>query len=306
MRVVFMGTPDFAVPTLERLIKEHEVVGVFTQPDKPKGRGYELSPSDVKICALRRGIPIFQPETLKNGEAMPVLSKLKPDVIVVAAYGVLLKSDVLNFPKYGCINAHASILPKYRGAAPIQRAILNGEEYTGVTAMKMDEGLDTGDIISTKKLKINENETSGELFLRLALLAADVISEVLVSLEKGKMYTVKQDDSKSTYAQMLSKSECPIDWRRPALEIHNKIRGLSPWPTAQTLMGEKVFKIHLSHLTEKKSDLEPGSIITGKNEMFVVCGDGRVLELITVQPYGSKKMSVPDYLRGHKPEGVFD
>lgn len=309
MRIVFMGTPDFAVPILLRLIEDgHDVVGVFTQPDKPKGRKLELTPSEVKVCALSKGIPVFQPTSLKNGEAVPILNDLKPDIIIVAAYGMLLKEDVLNFPKYGCINAHGSILPKYRGAAPIQWAVIDGEKETGVTAMKMDKGLDTGDMLLTKKLVIGENETSGEVFDRLSVLAADVISEVVIMAEKGELHPIPQDDSKSTYARMLSKSDCPLDFSKPAQEVHNKIRGLSPWPVAQTSLGGEVFRIHLSQLTDRKAALgtKPGTIITDKNDMYVSCKDGNLLKLVTVQPKGSKKMSASDYLRGHNPGTSFD
>lgn len=309
MRVVFMGTPDFAVPTLLRLISDgHEVVGVFTQPDKPKGRKLELTPSEVKVCALENGIPVFQPKSLKNGEAIPILNELKPEVIVVAAYGMLLREDVLSFPRYGCINAHGSILPKYRGAAPIQWAVIDGEKETGVTAMQMDKGLDTGDMLLTKTLEIGEDETSGELFDRLSFLAADVISEVLVLAEKGELNPVSQDDSESSYARMLSKDDCPIDFSEPASVIHNKIRGLSPWPVAQAQLSGEAFKIHLSSLTDKKvsEDTKPGTIITDKNDMYVSCGDKRLLKLVTVQPKGSKRMSAGDYLRGHKPGASFD
>lgn len=300
MRVVFMGTPDFAVPTLERLIEEHEVLGVFTQPDKPKGRGYELTPSDVKVCALENGIKVYQPSSLKNGEAMPILSELEPDVIVVAAFGMLLPKAVLDFPKYGCINAHGSILPKYRGAAPIQWSVLDGEKETGVSAMQMNAGLDSGDILLIKKVAIGENETSGELFDRLAVLAADVVSETLVLAQRGELHPIPQDDELSTYARMLSKGDCPIDWNKSSYEIHNLIRGLSPWPVAQTAMDGKLFKIHESRLTDLTSSEVPGTVIAGKSDMFVVCGDGKQLELKTVQLQGSKKMPIADFMRGHK------
>ncbi len=301
MKIVFMGTPDFAVPTLERLIEKHEVLGVFTQPDKPKGRHMTLTPSDVKVCAEKFNIPVYQPESLKHGEAMPILEELQPDVIVVAAYGQILKEDVLNFPKYGCINAHGSLLPKYRGAAPIQRAVIDGEQYAGVTAMQMDVGLDTGDMLLAKSVEIGENETAGELFDRLAALAADVIEETLDNIDN--LVPVKQDDNLSTYASMLSKAECPIDWTKDAKVIHKQICGLNPWPSAQTTLGTDVFKIHMSHLTEKTSDKAPGTIIDGK---YVVCGDGKVLELVEIQATGAKRMNIKDYLLGHKLEGVFD
>ena len=302
MRIVFMGTPDFAVPTLERLIEKHQVVGVFTQPDKPKGRHMTLTPSDVKVCATNHNIPVFQPESLKHGEAMPILEDLKPDVIVVAAYGQILKNDVLEFPKYGCINAHGSILPKYRGAAPIQRAVIDGEAEAGVTSMQMGEGLDTGDMLIIKKVKIGENETAGELFDRLATLAADVIEETLDDIEN--ITPIKQDDSLSTYAKMLSKDECPIDWSKDAQTIHNQIRGLNPWPTATTVNNSVIFKVHMSHLTGKETDKTPGTITVDNGRLFVATGD-KELEIIEIQPQGGKRMPVADYLRGHTLEGVF-
>lgn len=301
MKIVFMGTPDFAVPTLKRLAEKHEVLGVFTQPDKPRGRHMTLTPSDVKVVAEKLNIPVYQPESLKHGEAMPILEELRPDVIVVAAYGQILKEDVLNFPKYGCINAHGSLLPKYRGAAPIQRAVLDGEKYAGVTAMQMDVGLDTGDMLLAKSVEIGENETAGELFDRLAILAADVIEETLDNIDN--LEPKPQDDAESSYAKMLSKAECPIDWNKPAFNIHKQICGLNPWPSAQTTLGTEEIKIHMSHMTDKTSDKLPGTIIDGK---FVVCGDGKLLELIEVQARASKRMNIKDYLLGHKLEGVFD
>ena len=307
MKIVFMGTPDFAVPSLLRLIEDgHEVLGVFTQPDKPKGRGYILTPPPVKECALQHGIPVFQPESVKNGEAMPILSDLNPEIIVVAAFGMLLKSDILNFPKYGCINVHGSLLPKYRGAAPIQRAVIDGEEYSGVTIMQMGVGLDTGDMLLKKEVKIGENETAGELFDRLAEIGAEALSEALRLIEKGELKPVPQDESLSTYAKMLSKAECPINWNDSAQTIHNKIRGLSPWPVATTNYGEDVIKLHGSLMTDKKTGATPGSILVEKNNLYVACGDGKLLEITVLQAPGAKRMNTADFLRGHKMEGVFD
>ena len=303
MRIVFMGTPDFAVPILERLIEKHEVVGVFTQPDKPKGRHMTLTPPEAKVCALEHNIPVFQPESLKHGEAMPILEELKPEVIVVAAYGQILKSDVLDFPPKGCINAHGSILPKYRGAAPIQWAILDDEKYAGVTAMKMGEGLDTGDMLLTKTVEIGENETAGELFDRLAVLAADVIEETLENLDN--ITPVPQDDEKSTYARMLKKEDCPIDWSKSQREIHKKICGLNPWPTATANLNDETIKIHMSHLTENKSEKAAGTIRIDKNKLFVTCGDKTELEIIEIQPQNGKRMAVKDFLLGHTLEGNF-
>lgn len=304
MKIVFMGTPDFAVPSLEKLIATdgYDVVGVFTQPDKPKGRGYTLTPPPVKVCAMKHSIPVYQPESLKNGEAMPILEELKPDVIVVAAFGMLLKSDVLDFPKYGCLNIHGSLLPKYRGAAPIQRAVLDGEEYSGITIMQMGAGLDTGDMLIKREVKIGENETAGELFDRLALLGADVITEALELAKNGKLNPEKQDDSKSTYASMLSKADCPVDFTKSMDEIHNQVRGLSPWPVASAKLNGEVFKLHSSLKTDRRAQngAQPGKLIAEKDSLYVVCGDGKLLQLIVVQPFGSKRMPAADYLRGHK------
>lgn len=304
LKIVFMGTPDFAVPTLERLIEKHEVLGVFTQPDKPKGRHMTLTPPEVKVCAMSHNIPVFQPSSVKHGEAMPILNELNPDVIVVAAYGQILKSDILEFPKYGCINAHGSILPKYRGAAPIQRAVLDGEVEAGVTSMMMGEGLDTGDMLVMKKVKIGENETAGELFDRLSNLAADVIEETLENIDS--ITPVPQNDEESTYAKMLSKEECPINWNKSAQEIHNQVRGLNPWPTATTTCNSVVFKIHSTLLTDRKTNDVPGTIKIEKGHIFVATGDNREIEICDLQPQGSKRMDAKSYLLGHNLEGVFE
>ena len=306
MRVVFMGTPDFAVPILERLAEKHEVAGVFTQPDKPKGRHMTLTPSDVKVKAEELNIPVFQPESLKHGEAMPILEDLKPDVIVVAAYGQILKSDVLNFPKYGCVNAHGSLLPKYRGAAPIQRAVIDGETETGITAMLMDEGLDTGDVLNVKTTEIGENETAGELFDRLAVLAADTIEETLENIEEFRKNAKKQDDEKSCYAKMLTKDECPIDWTKTAQEIHNQVRGLNPWPTATTTLDGATFKVHTTRKTDNRTTEKPGTIRTEKDRLFVATGDNKEIEITEIQPQNGKRMSAEAYLLGHTLEGVFE
>ncbi|MBO4445558.1 MAG: methionyl-tRNA formyltransferase [Clostridia bacterium] len=304
MRVVFMGTPDFAVPTLERLAEKHDVIGVFTQPDKPKGRHMTMTPSDVKVKAEELNIPVFQLESLKHGEAMPILEELKPDVIVVAAYGQILKEDVLNFPKYGCINAHGSILPKYRGAAPIQRAVIDGETETGVTAMLMNEGLDTGDILKINRTQIDPDETAGELFDRLAKLAADTIEETLDNIDELTANRMKQPEE-GIYAKMLSKADCPIDWNKTAQEIHNQIRGLNPWPTATTKYKDETIKIHKSQLTDTKSIKPAGTITAEKDRLFVATGD-RELEILEIQPQNKNRMAVKDYLLGHTLEGVFE
>lgn len=301
MKVVFMGTPDFSAAILERLVKDgHTVTGVITQADKPQGRHMVLTPPPVKVCAEQYGIPVFQPVSLKNGEAVPFLTECDPEVIVVAAYGMILRKDILEFPKYGCLNVHASLLPRWRGAAPINRVILEGETETGVTIMQMDAGLDTGDMLLKKAIPIGENETAGELFDRVAALGADLISEALVKLEAGTLAPEKQDDSLMTYAGMLSKKDSPVDWNKSAKQVHNQIRGLSPWPGASSVLNGKTMKLHASLL----SDLDTGSCLPGTlmqqgNRLFAVCGDKKAVELITVQPQGSRKMSAEDYLRGH-------
>ncbi len=305
LKIVFMGTPDFAVASLERLIaSRHEVAGVFTQPDKPKGRKHVLTAPPVKECAQANGIPVFQPASLKNGEAMPVLEELKPDVIVVAAYGMLLKSDVLHFPKYGCVNVHGSLLPKYRGAAPIQRCVIDGEKETGITTMLMDEGLDTGDMLLSESVSIGEDETAGELFDRLASLGGDVLLRTLDALEAGTVTPTPQNDAESCYAKMLSKEDSPVDWSRPAQEIHNQIRGLAPWPVASTTRDGQGLKLHASRKAPDYTDArtgaaEPGALFSEDRRLFVRCGDGKYLELTEVQPVGSRRMTAADYLLGH-------
>ena len=308
LRIIFMGTPDFAVSSLERLIAEgHEVVGVFTQPDKPKGRKHILTPPPVKECALLHHIPVYQPESLKHGEAIPILEQAQPDVIVVAAFGMLLKSDVLDFPKYGCINVHASLLPKYRGAAPINACILNGETETGVTTMQMNEGLDTGDILLSETVTIGENETAGELFDRLAVLGGTVLARTLEAIEAGTLTRTPQDDALSCYAGMLSKADSPVDWMRTAQEVHNRIRGLSPWPGALTTRDGSPLKLHRSVLAPECSDgktgcSEPGALYAEQGRLFVRCGDGNYVELLEVQPHGSRAMDTKSYLLGHPVE----
>ena len=251
MKVVYMGTPDFAVKPLEALIENgYEVVGVFTQPDKPVGRKAVLTPPPVKVVAMENNIPVFQPTTLKNGEGVKILEELKPDICIVVAYGKILPSDFLHFPQYGCINIHGSILPKYRGAAPIQRCVLDGAEYAGVTSMQMDVGLDTGDMLLVEKTKIGENETAGELFDRLAPMGAELLIKTLVALEKGEIVPQKQNDAESTYASMLDKSMSPVDFSKTAQEVHNQIRGLDPWPVALTYLEGKTLKLFGSSVSK--------------------------------------------------------
>lgn len=301
MRMVFMGTPDFAVSSLERLIADgHDIVGVFTQPDKPQGRKMKLTPPPVKQLALTHNIPVFQPDTFKNESQLALLQELDPEVIVVVAYGKLLPGYVLDLPKYGCINVHGSLLPKYRGAAPVQWMVLNGETTAGVTTMYMDRGLDTGDILLVSETEVGENETAGELFDRLAAMGADLISETINRLPEG-IERKPQDDSQSTYVSVLDKRMSVVDWSKSAQEVHNLIRGLDPWPVAVTTRGEVRLKLFQSRLTGKATSLPAGSVTEAdpKKGLFVACGDGQVLQITEIQMVGKKRMSAGDYLRGH-------
>ena len=297
MKIVFMGTPDFAVPCLEALIKSgYDVCGVFTQPDKPKGRGYALAPPPVKVTALENDIPVYQPTTLKDGEALTILNELSPDCIVVVAYGKILPKVILDLPRYGCINVHASLLPKYRGAAPIQWSVINGETETGVTTMYMDVGLDTGDMIMKKSCEIGENETAGQLHDKLSSLGAQLIVDTVKALENGSATREKQDDSQSCYSPMLDKSLCRIDWNQTAQQVHNKVRGLSPWPVAVASINGKKVKIHQ---TVKCADSgTPGEIIS-LSPLTVACGCGSVI-INELQLEGKKRMDSGSFLNGHK------
>lgn len=301
MRMVFMGTPDFAANSLERLIADgHDIVGVFTQPDKPQGRKMKLTPPPVKQLALTHNIPVFQPDTFKNESQLALLQELNPEVIVVVAYGKLLPGYVLDLPKYGCINVHGSLLPKYRGAAPVQWMVLNGETTAGVTTMYMDRGLDTGDILLVSETEVGENETAGELFDRLAAMGADLISETIKRLPEG-IERKPQDDGQSTYVSVLDKKMSVVDWSKSAQEVHNLIRGLDPWPVAVTTRGEVRLKLFQSRLTGKTTSLPAGSVTEAdpKTGLFVACGDGQVLQITEIQMVGKKRMPAGDYLRGH-------
>lgn len=298
MNVVFMGTPDFAVPSLENIAKVHNVQAVFTQPDKPVGRKMVLTPPDVKVCAEKLGIPVYQPVKLKDSDSYEIIKELNPDVIVVVAYGQILPENILNIPKYGCINVHGSLLPKYRGAAPIQWSVLNGDKVTGVTTMYMEKGLDTGDILETKEYEIGINDTAGEVFDTLAEMGGKLILDTLEKAEKGQLYPIKQDDSKSSYAKMLDKSMCNIDFSKTNLQVHNQVRGLSPWPVASTKLNGKVLKIFETRLAEGKG--KPGEILN-TNPLTIACGEGAVV-VNTVQLQGKKKMDSKAFLQGHKLE----
>ena len=301
MRIVFMGTPDFAVPSLKQLIGDgHEVVGVFTQPDKPKNRGMKLTPSPVKVVALEHNIPVYQPTTLKDDETYEALAALAPELIVVAAYGKILPKRILDLPPKGCINVHSSLLPRYRGAAPINWAILNGETETGVTIMYMAEGLDTGDIISQRATPIDPNETVESLHDRLVDIGAQLLGETVTAIGAGTASRTPQDDALSCYAPMLSRELSPIDFSRSAKEIHNQVRGLIPWPATTVEIKGETFKIFAVEETDQTSDKTPGTWLgADKKGINVVCGDGRVLRILELQAPGKKRMRAVDYLRGH-------
>lgn len=305
MKVIYMGTPDFAVPCLERLVKDgFDVVCVVTQPDKPKGRKQELSPSDVKVKALELGLHVYQPTTLKSQDAYDYLSKFEPDYIIVAAYGKILPKNILDLPKYACINVHGSLLPKYRGAAPIQRSVLAGDDVTGVTTMLMNEGLDTGDMLLKSEYRIDINATAGEVFDALANASPDLLMKTIEMFTKGEITPEKQNEEDSTYAAMLSKDEAVIDWSKSALEIHNLIRGMSPWPVAYTCLDGKKLKIYSSCLTNEKTGLKSGKVIEDKDSILVACGDGMILSLTSVQLEGSKRMDAKSFLLGHKIDSI--
>ncbi len=299
MKIIFMGTPDFAVPTLEKLYQsEHEIAAVFTQPDKPKGRGYKLAPPPVKVLAMEHSTPVYQPVSLKKQPEMwGIIKDIAPDCIVVAAYGKILPKEVLDIPRFHCVNVHGSLLPKYRGAAPIQWSVLNGDETTGITTMLMGEGLDTGDILMQESTPIGENETAAELFDRLAMIGADLLIKTLDKLEKGEITPVKQDDSLAVYAPILTKDMCLLVFSRSVKEVHKKICGLSDWPCAVTMLDGKRLKVFRSEIvSEKAVSAVPGTVVDTK-KFCVSCADG-VIRFTQVQAEGSKRMNAEDYLRG--------
>lgn len=298
MNIVFMGTPDFAVPSLKNIAEHHNVQAVFTQPDKPVGRKMVMTPPDVKVCAEELGIKIYQPVKLREGDSYDIIKELNPDCIVVVAYGQILPENILNIPRYGCINVHGSLLPKYRGAAPIQWSVLNGDKVTGVTTMYMEKGLDTGDILQTAEYQIDINDTAGEVFDKLAEMGGKLILKTLESAENGTLSPVKQDDSKSSYAKMLDKSMCNIDFAKTNTEVHNQVRGLYPWPVAVTQINGKTIKIHETRLCEKSGN--PGEIIS-TNPLTIACGEGSVI-INYLQMQGKKKMDSKSFLLGHKLE----
>lgn len=301
MKVVFMGTPDFSVHALEAIVEAgHTVTCVVTQPDKPKGRSREMQSTPVKRCALKYGIPVFQPVKIKTPEAIETLRSYEADVFVVAAFGQILSREILDMPRYGSINIHASLLPKYRGAAPIQWAILNGETETGVTIMQMDEGIDTGDMLLKQTVPISDRETGESLHDKLAQTGARLITEALTALEKGELIPEKQDDARSCYAKMLTKALGHVNWEKGAVTIERLVRGLNAWPGAYTSYHGKTMKLWESFLEEGEADGEPGTVSEVEKDAIIVnTGEGR-LRITEVQLEGKKRMPVRDFLLGYQ------
>ena len=300
MKILFMGTPDFAVPCLEKLIKDgHNIVGVLTQPDKPQGRKMKLTPPPVKELALQNNLEVYQPESLKNDAIKPLLEEKQPELIVVVAYGKILPKYVLDFPKYGCINVHGSLLPRWRGAAPIQWSIIAGDKTAGVTTMKMSEGLDTGDMLLKYETEIGQTETAGELFDRLALSGAELLHDTIEQI--NSIVPEVQDESKANYAHMLDKQIAQIDWSKSNKEIDCLIRGLNPWPIALTTLNGERLKVYSASLQNASG--KAGEVLQAdtKNGLLVACGEGAML-LNEIQAVGGKRMNAKDYLRGHKIE----
>ena len=301
MRIVFMGTPDFAAASLQKLIDEkYDIAAVFTQPDKPRNRGMSLSFSPVKELALQNGLDVYQPTKLRDGSFTELLRSLKPDVIVVVAYGRILPEAALSVPTYGAVNVHSSLLPKYRGAAPVQWAVLNGDTVTGVSTMYLAPEMDTGDVIFTEKTEIGEFETSGELFDRLMVMGAELLHKTLRAIENGTAPRSKQDESQASYVTMLDKSMSPIDWSRSPREIVKHICGLQPWPVATTEIGGLTFRIFKAEYTDTVTDKAPGTVVAAdKRGIEIACGGAHTLLITELQAPGKKRMRAADYLLGH-------
>lgn len=297
MKLIFMGTPDFAVPSLRALAEAgHEIVSVYTQPDRPKGRGYALEPPPVKVQAQKLGLPVFQPETLRNENVQRQIADTHADCAVVVAYGKLLPPPVLTAPRLGCVNVHSSLLPKFRGAAPIQWAILTGERVTGVSTMLLDEGMDTGNILLQSETNIDPFETAGQLHDRLAVMGADMIIRTLDGLDHGEITPRKQDESAASYAPMLTKDLCPINWGNSSVNIHNQVRGLQPWPVAETAIEGKRLRIHSTvPVIDYKGE---AGVVMSTSPLIVSCGEGAI-EIKELQIDGGKRMAAADYLMGH-------
>ena len=301
MKILFMGTPDFAVPSLEALFAAgHEIVGVFTQPDKPKNRGMKLQPPPVKVCALAHEVPVYQPVKMRDGTALEIIQELAPELIVVAAYGRILPQEILDYPKFGCINVHSSLLPKYRGAAPIHWAILNGEKETGVTIMQVALALDAGDIISRCVTPIDPDETVESLHDRLADMGAKLLVETVEAIAGGTATRTPQDEALATYAPMLSRALSPMDWTRPARALHDQVRGLIPWPAAVTELNGVRCKVFHTSVLDETTGKAPGTVLQAdKKGLLIACGEGTVLQINELQADGGKRMKSADYLRGH-------
>ena len=301
MKILFMGTPLFAVPSLEALVAAgHQVVGVFSQTDKPTNRGMKLQPTPVKVCAQVHDIPVFQPTKLRDGAALETIRQLEPDLIVVAAYGRILPQEILDYPRLGCVNVHSSLLPKYRGAAPINWAILNGEKETGVTIMHMAPALDAGDIIAQRATPIDPDETAEALYDRLARLGADLLAETLPRLADGTAPRTPQAEDQATLAPMLSRDLSPMDFTRPAQALHDQVRGLIPWPAATMDLNGVRCKVFATAVLGETTGKAPGSVIQAdKKGLKLACGGGTVLGIQVLQAAGGKRMAAADYLRGH-------
>ena len=298
MKLVFMGTPDFAVPCLEELIKAgHEIVSVFTQPDKPVGRKRVMTPPPVKVCAEKNGITVYQPDSVRTEESLTLMKELNPDCVVVVAYGKIIPSEMLKLPKLGFVNVHGSLLPKYRGAAPIQWSIIDGEKKTGVTTMQMDDGIDTGDMLEVSETEIGENETAGELFDRLAEMGGKLIVSTLSKLEKGELTPIPQDHEKSNYAKIISKEMALIDFNMSAENVFNLIRGFNPWPIAYTIIGDKRLKVFAAEKIGSVNG-KSGEVVSSDGTLTVAFGDGNGLKFTDVQLEGSKRMSATEMLKG--------
>ena len=298
MRVVFMGTPDIAATCLKKIIADgFDLVGVYTQPDRPKGRGMKMVYSPVKEVALAAGLPVFQPEHFRDDETVEQLRALNPDVVAVVAYGRILPQRILDVPPKGCVNIHASLLPQYRGSAPYQWAVLDGLAETGVSAQYMELKMDAGEVIDVAKTSIGPDETAGELLDRLAVLGAELLSKTLGRIAEGKAEAAAQDESKVSYAPMLDKSMCPIDFTKTAQQVHDWVRGLHPWPVATMQLQDKLFKIHATKVVDGSG--KPGQILgLTKTGLVIACGEGAV-EIRSLQAEGGKRMAAPDYFRGH-------
>lgn len=299
MRIVFMGTPEYSAVTLSRLIEEkYDIAAVFAQPDKPVGRKQVLTPPATKVLALQHGIPVYQPTTLRDGKAYEILKELNPDVIVVVAYGKILPKEILQVAKYGCINGHASLLPKLRGASPIQWSIVTGESRTGVTTMLMDEGMDTGDILETAVTDIGCEETAEQLFDRLSVISADLMLSTLKKVEDGSVHPTKQNDAEATYAPIIKKEMAHLDFNKTADEICNAVRGFFSWPCAFCFINDKRVKV-IKAAVSSATDKVPGTVTENDNKLIIACGGGTSVELIIVQPEGSKPMSAAQMLNGY-------